>query len=150
MREGNSFSLFTLAGEGVPVWGWGATPSQVRTGRGPISKASTCYAAGGVPLAFTQEDFLVILKWRWIKRRIWVLCSNALKRSYEGHKVVSLNKLNPIRVFHDKVSVVSSIPSGRKQLFPEFFLPVDVNSGFKCKCDLMKNSTVSAQEQVGR
>ena len=25
----------------------------------PINKASTCYAAGGVPLAFTQEDFLV-------------------------------------------------------------------------------------------
>ena len=25
----------------------------------PISKASTCYAVGGVPLAFTQEDFLV-------------------------------------------------------------------------------------------
>ena len=27
----------------------------------PISKTSTCYAAGGVPLAFTQEDFLVLL-----------------------------------------------------------------------------------------
>ena len=25
----------------------------------PISKASTCYVAGGVPLAFTHEDFLV-------------------------------------------------------------------------------------------
>ena len=25
----------------------------------PTSTASTCYAAGGVPLAFTQEDFLV-------------------------------------------------------------------------------------------
>ena len=31
--------------------GWGIPP--------PISKASTCYAAGSVPLAFTQEDFLV-------------------------------------------------------------------------------------------
>ena len=30
----------------------------------PISKASTCYAAGGVPLAFTQEDFLV-LRWNF-------------------------------------------------------------------------------------
>ena len=34
--------------------GWG-TPSIKRQ----ISKASTCYAAGGVSLAFTQEDFLV-------------------------------------------------------------------------------------------
>ena len=29
------------------------------TVRRQISKASTCYAAGGMPLAFTQEDFLV-------------------------------------------------------------------------------------------
>ena len=31
----------------------------------PISQssiASTCYAAGGVPLAFTQEDFLVTIR----------------------------------------------------------------------------------------
>ena len=34
--------------------GWG-TPPPVRR---QISKVSTCYAAGGVPLAFTQEDFL--------------------------------------------------------------------------------------------
>ena len=27
----------------------------------PISKASTCYAVGGVPLAFTQDDFFVYL-----------------------------------------------------------------------------------------
>ena len=147
MREGNIFSLFTLAGggEGYPISGldgggvphyssrWGDTPSQVQTGGYPIlltggvphprsqwvppsaewgtplsqpwiggtpisrmgylpypwvppvrrmgyppdlrwgvppsktgwgtplpvSKTSTCYAAGGVPLAFTQEDFLV-------------------------------------------------------------------------------------------
>ena len=29
-------------------------------GASPISKASTCYVAGSVPLAFTQEDFLVL------------------------------------------------------------------------------------------
>ena len=28
------------------------------------SIASTCYPAGGVPLAFTQEDFLVLNGWR--------------------------------------------------------------------------------------
>ena len=27
----------------------------------PTSIAGTCYAAGGMPLAFTQEDFLVYL-----------------------------------------------------------------------------------------
>ena len=56
-------------------WGGGSTPSQVQTGGTPvqdwmgypplsirrqISIASTCYAAGGIPLAFTQEDFLVL------------------------------------------------------------------------------------------
>ena len=38
-------------------------PPQSKTGWGrrrpPVSKASTCYATGGVPLALTQEDFLV-------------------------------------------------------------------------------------------
>ena len=43
--------------DGVPPvrTGWG-TPSPVRR---QSSKASTCYAVGGMPLAFTQEDFLV-------------------------------------------------------------------------------------------
>ena len=87
MKEGNIFSLFTLAGgEGsVPGldWGgvphprsqWGVSPSKIRTRGTPhprldgvppppppirrqISKASTCYTAGSVLLAFTQEDFL--------------------------------------------------------------------------------------------
>ena len=38
----------------------GYPPSKTGWGTPPISKASTCYAAGGVPLAFTQ-DFLVII-----------------------------------------------------------------------------------------
>ena len=80
MRERNSFSLFTLAGGGeVPHLrsGRGSTQSKIRTGGtppvsrmgyppsmtgwvppSPISKASTCYAAGSVPPAFMQ-DFLV-------------------------------------------------------------------------------------------
>ena len=43
--------------------GWGTPPVQDWMGYlppPPVSKASTCYAAGGVALAFTQEDFLVI------------------------------------------------------------------------------------------
>ena len=50
-------------GWGYPL-GWDWTP--IRTGWGFLppprqsSIASTCYAAGGVPLVFTQEDFLVL------------------------------------------------------------------------------------------
>ena len=43
----------------------GGTPSHVRGGGVPPTEiASSCYgyAAGGVPLAFTQEDFLVVSK----------------------------------------------------------------------------------------
>ena len=38
-----------------PSAGWGTPPLQFRR---QISKVSTCYAAGGVPVAFTQEGFL--------------------------------------------------------------------------------------------
>ena len=39
------------------------------------------------------------------------------------------------------VSVVSSIPSGLRHFLLKFLKPIDVNSGLKCKCDLIvKNS----------
>ena len=66
MGEGNSFSLFTSGGGGVCVCVV-VTPSKVQGGGGcltpPPGIASTFYgyAAGGMPLAFTQEDFLVAL-----------------------------------------------------------------------------------------
>ena len=44
---------------GIPpdqAWMIGVPPPPIRQS----SIASTCYAAGGVPLAFTQEDFLVL------------------------------------------------------------------------------------------
>ena len=43
----------------------GVPPGQNWMGYPPIrqSIASTCYAAGGMPLAFTQEDFLVLLNY---------------------------------------------------------------------------------------
>ena len=50
----------TLAG-GYPGWGvpWpGGVPSQDNIG-------STCYMAGSMPLAFTQEDFLVFVVCTW-------------------------------------------------------------------------------------
>ena len=53
--------------------GWGDPPSQVKTGGSTPnwnSIACTCYAAGGMPLAFTQEDFLVLTafeKYRFLR-----------------------------------------------------------------------------------
>ena len=54
-------------GRGYPFLGQdrGGTQSKVRAGRGGgvspnwNSIVCTCYAAGGMPLAFTQEDFLI-------------------------------------------------------------------------------------------
>ena len=52
-----------LDGGGAPPWPgldvggtWGTPHPPIRQS----SIASTCYVAGGMPLAFTQEDFLVI------------------------------------------------------------------------------------------
>ena len=77
MGEGNIFSLSTLAGRGVPrprsmgggypIPGTQGTSHHHQDWMGyphpPIRQSSitsTCYVAGGVPLAFTQEDFLVL------------------------------------------------------------------------------------------
>ena len=52
---------------GYPPQTWDWVPPRPGTRYPPqprqISIASTCYAAGGMPLAFTQEDFLVIYKY---------------------------------------------------------------------------------------
>ena len=45
------------------------------------SIASTCYAAGGMPLAFTQEDFLIIIKINVSFRHITV-CQNMVHVEY--------------------------------------------------------------------
>ena len=57
-------TLLSRTGWGTPPskTGWGKYLPPVQDWMGyppPVSKASTCYAAGGVPLPFTQEDFLV-------------------------------------------------------------------------------------------
>ena len=46
----------TMTGWGTPHHDWMGYPPS------PTSIASTCYPAGGMPLAFTQEDFLVYVK----------------------------------------------------------------------------------------
>ena len=44
-----------------PIQDWiGYLPVQTPPPPSAISNVNTCYAAGGVPLAFTQEDFLVL------------------------------------------------------------------------------------------
>ena len=85
LRGGAGTPIWPTGGIPLPRSGWGSTPSQVRTGgtppppagwgtpprRGPRSggdtpnwnsMACTCCAAGGMPLAFTQEDFLVYVR----------------------------------------------------------------------------------------
>ena len=58
---------YPLTWDGVPPWTWNGVPpdlgrsTPLDLGWGtPPGIASTCYAAGGMPLAFTQEDFLVL------------------------------------------------------------------------------------------
>ena len=47
------------------------------------------------------------------------------------------------------VSVMSSIPKGGRQLLAEIFKPLDVNSGLKCKYDLIvKNSVPILQRNL--
>ena len=65
---GGGYHLSQLGG-GVPcpAWGWGVPCPAVGVpcpagGRGSLSTAGTCYVSGGMPLAFTQEDFLVLEK----------------------------------------------------------------------------------------
>ena len=72
MTERNVFILSTMMG-GTSIWlmggGWGY-PILPLDGGYPIlppsrrqsSKVNTCYTAGGMPLAFTQEDFFVFLR----------------------------------------------------------------------------------------
>ena len=66
---GGGYPVPGLGGVPHPRSGWGVPhsadwmgyPPQSKTGWGtlPISKASTCYVACGVPLVFMQEDSLV-------------------------------------------------------------------------------------------
>ena len=60
---GGGYHLPRSRWEGYPLLRsrQGVSPSQVQVGGGTYwnSIACTCYAAGGMPLAFTQEDFLV-------------------------------------------------------------------------------------------
>ena len=45
----------------VPPWTWDRVPPPDLGWGTPPSIASTCYVVGGMPLAFMQEDFLVLL-----------------------------------------------------------------------------------------
>ena len=92
--------------------GLGGAPSQVWTGWGyphprpgrryppppsvrrRIRRASTCYTAGGVPLAFTKEDFLVVV--------VFFKFINVIAK-YQNVIVKKINKLkfeNSIRILH--------------------------------------------------
>ena len=65
----------TMTGWGTPhMTGW--VPSMTGWGT-PPTIASTCYAAGGMPLRFRQEDFLVYLLNLYVKsNKTWKLKQN--------------------------------------------------------------------------
>ena len=55
----------TMTGWGTPHHDWmGYSPNHDWMGYPPTSIASTCCVAGGMPLALTQENFLVIFKFK--------------------------------------------------------------------------------------
>ena len=76
--------------------GWGTPPqsrSQVRRGGGTSnwnwnSMACTCYAVGGMPLAFTQEDFLLFLSYPYIRHL------QTYPRTYLGYFEIFLKYVN--------------------------------------------------------
>ena len=56
-------------GMGYPPMGWGTLPGPEMGYPDRSCIASTCYAAGSMPLAFTQEDFLVSFKFSSAERQ---------------------------------------------------------------------------------
>ena len=76
-------------GLGTSPWTWDWVPAPPQTWDwvppGPPSMASTWYAAGGMPLAFTQEDFLVSqMFWTELFLNLVVYCMNFLVRLQWG------------------------------------------------------------------
>ena len=67
-----------------PDLGWGTPP---RPGMGPPPTwdiASTCYVAGSMPLAFTQEDFLVLPLFKIYYALIWIYCEIKMINSFSS------------------------------------------------------------------
>ena len=61
MTEGNVSLCPPVQGGTHPRFRLDGVPPPPAPIRRQISIVNTCYAAGGMPLAFTQEDFLVLL-----------------------------------------------------------------------------------------
>ena len=69
-------------GDGTP----GTPPTMIGWGTPPPS-SSTCYASGGVPLAFTQEDFLVLSGF----------CFRQTRRKYRARRISEIIDLQYTR-----------------------------------------------------
>ena len=73
-------------GQGTPPDMGQGTPPDLRWGTPPrqISIVSTCYAAGGMPLAFTQEDFLVSKYSNSINPWVTAIYLFCLRKAFRG------------------------------------------------------------------
>ena len=92
-------------GEGTPIQLWMGYPSPSMTGWGTppirreISIESTCYAGGGMPLAFTQEDFLVSILSFFFLKRIGSTNTNHLNNKWNTYHLILLRKHDPMSIF---------------------------------------------------
>ena len=69
---------------------------------GTSTTASTCYAAGGMPLAFTQEDFLVV----FIDQRYLCCEATCYSLSYCKDFIFGLTKKVSVKYFRTRCSTV--------------------------------------------
>ena len=90
-----------------PRLGWGTAPARTRFPPPPRQncRATTCYAAGGMPLAFTQEDCLVVvccyemkLTWKWTHIAHGPLTSN-WKYKVHGSLATSCRRAMQLRFY---------------------------------------------------
>ena len=95
-------------GRGTSSQVWMETPPPSRTRwdtpppppvRRQSSIANTCYAAGGMPLAFTQKDFLVTDKFI-VKRLLTHTNPSAYADGTEDRRCVQWDKTSCIHYFH--------------------------------------------------
>ena len=78
--------------EGTPQTGQGVIPRQ---------ESKWCYAAGGMPLAVTQEDFLVPkcfcwihwIQWQFFVKKVYLNLAPQIKTKTESSSVVDLSAL---------------------------------------------------------
>ena len=98
-------------GRGTPYpQTWDGVPPPSRPGQGTPQTwdgvlpprqsniASTCYSAGGMPLAFTQEDFLVIIHFTFMDAPAFSSFDKILLLGIKKNQVVKVGGLSAVAV----------------------------------------------------